>query len=164
VNGFVAHVEAGDNKQIMINHLVTGVYKLKISPTSAPGTIGAVSALEFIYDRYGYGVLDRTLRLALETWGGEKMSLSSSMLKAIAQLIVAFGDNLDDETFIERVGNVSAKTITRTARDRRPGIMGFAEALMITYNGRNKKKLSMNKLNWSNGQKSGEAPPDFEVA
>ena len=65
---------------------------------------------------------------------------------------------------IERVGNVSAKTITRTARDRRPGIMGFAEALMITCNGRNKKKLSMNKLNWSNGRKSGEAPPDFEVA
>jgi hypothetical protein len=42
--------------------------------------------------------------------------------------------------------------------------LGTFGIVMAVYNGRNKKNLSMNKLNWSNGRKSGEAPPDFEVA
>ena len=36
---FNAHVEAGDNKQVMINYLITNVYKLKISHNYRPGTI-----------------------------------------------------------------------------------------------------------------------------
>ena len=51
---FIAHVEAGDRKQTMINELVS-VYGLKITKSYAPGSICAVSALEFIYDRHGYG-------------------------------------------------------------------------------------------------------------
>lgn len=160
---FKAHVEAGDSKQVMINNLVTSVYKLKISGTHKPGTICAVGALEFIYDRYGYEVLDRTLRLALGTWESERFSLSSGMLKGIAQLIAAFGDSLNDEVFKDHAGHYSAKAISRTAKDRRPGTVGFAEALLIIYNGKNKKKLSLSKLYWSNGKKRGVAPPDFEV-
>lgn len=160
---FKAHVEAGDNKQVMINHLVNTVYNLKISNSHKPGTICAISALEYIYDKYGYEVLDRTLRLALGTWEGEKLSLSSGMLRGIAQVIVAYGKSLDDELFKDRVGNVSAKTISRTARDRRPGTIGFAEALIIVYNGKTKKKLSLHKLYWSTGKRKGEAPPDFET-
>ena len=159
---FKAHVEAGDNKQVMINHLVNTVYNLKISNNHKPGTISAISALESIYDKYGYEVLDRTLRLALGTWEGEKLSLSSGMLRGIAQVIVAYGSSLDDELFKDRVGNVSAKTISRTARDRRPGTIGFAEALIIVYNGKTKKKLSLRKLYWSTGKRKGEAPSDFE--
>ena len=160
---FVAHMEAGDNKQMMIHQLVTGVYNLKISSTHAPGSICAVSALEYIYDRYGYEILDRTLRLALGTWEGENQSLSCCMLKGIAILVSAYGDNLNDEMFKDHVGRYSAKAITRNARDRRPGALGFAEALIIVYNGKNKKKLSLQKLYWSTGRKKGEAPPDFET-
>ena len=160
---FNAHVEAGDNKQVMINHLVTNVYKLKISHNYRPGTICAVSALEFIYDRYGYEILDRTLRLALGTWEGEKMSLTSGILKGIAQVIIAYGDSLNEELFKEHVGKYSAKSISRTARDRRPGTIGFAEALVLGYNGKNKKRLSLQKLYWSTGRKKGKAPPDYET-
>ena len=39
---FKAHVEAGENKQVMINHLVTTVYKLEVSGTFKPGSICAV--------------------------------------------------------------------------------------------------------------------------
>ena len=160
---FNAHVEAGDNKQVMINYLITNVYKLKISHNYKPGTICAVSALEFIYDKYGYEILDRTLRLALGTWEGEKMSLTSGILKGIAQVIVAYGDSLNEELFKEHLGRYSAKSISRTARDRRPGTIGFAEALVLGYNGKNKKKLSLQKLYWSTGKKKGKAPPDFET-
>ena len=160
---FVAHVEAGDNKQLMINSLVTNVYKLRISGKHAPGTICAVSALEYIYDRYGYEILDRTLRLALGTWEGEYMSLSSGMLKGIAMLVAAYGDSLNEDTFREHAGRFSAKAISRNARDRRPGTLGFAEALLIVYNGKSRKHLSAKKLYWSNGRRKGTAPPDFET-
>lgn len=160
---FIAHVEAGDNKQMMISYLVTNIYKLKISKTRAPGTIGAVSALEYIYDHYSYDILDRTLRLALGTWEGEYISLSSGMLKGIAMLISAFGDTLDDETFKDHVGRYSAKAICRNARDRRPGAIGFAEALLIVYNGKSKRRLSLKKLYWSTSKKKSEAPSDYET-
>ena len=160
---FVAHVEAGDNKQVMINYLVNSVYKLRISNSLKPGTISAVSALEFIYDKYGYEILDRTLRLALGTWEGDRLSLSSSILKAIAQIIVAYGDSLNEELFRDHVGRISPKAISRTARDRRPGTLGYAEALILAYNGRTKRRLSLQKLYWSTGKKKGDAPPDYEI-
>ncbi len=159
---FNAHVEAGDDKQVMIHYLITNVYKLRITPSYHPGTISAVSALEFIYDKYGYEILDRTLRLALCTWEGEKFSLAAGMLKGIAQVIVAYGDSLNEESFKERVGRISPKAISRTAHDRHPGTIGFAEALILAYNKSNKRRLSLQKLYWSNGKRKGDAPPDFE--
>ena len=41
--------------------------------------------------------------------------------------------------------------------------VGFAEALIIVYNGKNKRHLSFKKLYWNNGRKAGNAPPDFET-
>ena len=159
---FVAHVEAGDNKQVMINYLINSVYHLKIANTYKPGSICAVSALEYIYDKYGYEILDRTLRLTLGTWEGDRVSLTSGILKGVAQVIAAYGDSLNEEIFKDHLGRVSAKAISRTARDRRPGTIGFAEALVLVYNGKTKKKLSMQKLYWSVGKQKGDPPPDFE--
>ena len=156
---FIAHVEAGDNKQTMISSMVNG-YGLKITKNFNPGCICAVGALEFIYDQYGYEVLDRTLRLTLATWEGDKISLSSGMLKGIARLIYVFGDSLDDEIFKDHVGNSSAKAIARVAKDRRPGTLGYAEALVLAYNHKNKRHLIMSKLFW-NGKKK-ESLDDIE--
>ncbi len=160
---FKAHVEAGDSKQVMINHLITNVYKLKISNNSRPGCISAISALEFIYDKYNYEILDRTLRLALGTWEGETLSLTSGILKGIAQIINAYGESLNEESFKDHVGRVSPKAISRIARDRHPGTIGYAEALILAHNKQNKKRLSLQKLYWSISKKKGEAPPDFET-
>ena len=90
------------------------------------------------------------------------MSLTSGILKGVAQIISAYGSSLNDEIFKDHVGRVSAKAISRTARDRRPGSIGFAEAMILVYNGKNKKRLSLQKLYWSSSRKRGEAPPDFE--
>ena len=148
---FKAHVEAGDKKQNMINDMVS-VYGLKITKSYAPGAICAVSALEFIYDRYGHEVLDRTLRLALGTWEGDRLSLTSGILKGIARMVSVYGDQLKEEIFKEHVGKVTAKTISRTAKDRRPGTLGYAEAMVMAYNAKNKYRLQMQKLYW-NGKK-----------
>ena len=58
------------------------------------------------------------------------------MLNGIARLVYTFGDALKDETFKEKVGEMSVKLLSRTAKERRPGSMGYAEAMLwpITAN------------------------------
>lgn len=158
---FIAHVEAGDSKQTMISSMVNG-YGLKITKNFNPGCICAVGALESIYDQYGYEVLDRTLRLTLATWEGDKISLSSGILKGVARLIHTFGDALDDEMFKNHVGNNTAKAITRVAKDRRPGTLGYAEALVLAYNHKNRHHLPMNKLFWNGRKKNLPDDEDYD--
>ena len=51
---------------------------------------------------------------------------------------------LPAETFKEKLGEVSIKEITKTARERRAGSLGYAEAMLLIYN----KKLK-NPLQWN---------------
>ena len=142
---FIAHIEAGDDKQAMIKTIVES-YGLFVSQTQQPNGISAVTALESIYDKYGQSVLDNTIRLAVATWEGEKYSLSGSMLKGLARVIVTYGDSIREDIFIEKVGSMSVKQIVRTAKDRHPGHLGYAESLMLAYNNKNKHRLSMRAL------------------
>ena len=122
-------------------------YNLKLGSTQKRhGTICAIAALENIFDKYGYHVLDKALRMLVSTWEGEMYSLSGNTLNAVARLIAAYGDALNEETFKERLGLVSMKTIIRTARERRPGSLGYAEAMLVFYNKKCKYRLSMKKL------------------
>ena len=73
-------------------------------------------------------------------------SLSGKTLSAVARLIAAYGDALNEETFKERLGLIPMKTIIRTARERRPGSLGYAEAMLVFYNKKCKYRLSMTKL------------------
>lgn len=142
---FIAHVEAGDEKQLMIQSVVES-YGLHIAKTKEPGGICAISALENIYDKYGENVMDSTLRLAAATWEGEDNSFSGTILKAIAKIIVTFGDSLKEDVFKDHVGKVSVKAIIRQAKERRPGMLGYAEAMLIAYNTKNKSRLSLKQL------------------
>ena len=145
---FMANIEAENQDQLMIRDLVES-YGMKISSKRAPGHICAVSTLETIYQKYGYHILSRVLRLIIGTWEGDCNSFSANIMNAVAKLCVVYKEQLNDETFKEKVGAVSIKQITRTAKDRRPGAMGFAEAMILEYNGKKKSnagKLFMNKL------------------
>lgn len=143
---FNAHLESGSEKHLLIRDLVYS-YNLELGSTQKRhGTICAIAALENIFDKYGYHVLDKTLRMTVGTWEGEMYSLSGNTLTAIARLIAAFGDGLNEETFKERLGLIPMKTIIRTARERRPGSLGYAEAMLVFYNKKCKYRLSMKKL------------------
>ena len=48
--------------------------------------------------------------------------------------------------FKEHVGRCSVKSIIRTAKERRPGVLGYAEAMLIAYNNKNKYRLPIKKL------------------
>lgn len=142
---FMANVEAGNDEQLIIKSLVES-YGLSITYNKIPGGICAVACLEYIYRKFGFHVLDRTLRLCIGTWEGDSNSLSSNMLKGIAQLIVAFEDLIKDDLFKEKVGAFSAKDIGRTARDRKAGSLGYSESMLIAYNKKLKAPLKWSKL------------------
>lgn len=132
-------------QEVMIKDLVES-YSLSIGQVRNYGVVCAVSTLENIYERFGYHVLDRTLRLCVGTWEGDMNSLSANMLNGIARLVYTFGDALKDETFKEKVGEMSVKLLSRTAKERRPGSMGYAEAMLLAYNRKCKYPLKWTRL------------------
>ena len=145
---FQANLEAKNNTQLMIRDMVQS-YGLQIGKKAGSGTVNAVSTLEQIYSKFGFHTLDHVLRLCVITWQGEKGSLSSNVLNAIAKLIDTYGDNLRDDLFQERIGEIPLKQLIRSAKERRPGSLGYAEAMVIAYNGKRKNpaaRLSMQKL------------------
>ena len=54
---------------------------------------------------------------------------------------------MNDEIFREKVGAESIKYLARTAKERRPGCLGYAEAMVIIYNGKRKNRHSRLSLN-----------------
>ena len=74
------------------------------------------------------------------------MSLSSSMLMGTAKLVSCFGESLKDDLFKEKLSVVSCKEIVRTAKDRKAGSLGYAEAMLIYYNKKSHNPLSFSQL------------------
>ncbi|MCF0121297.1 MAG: hypothetical protein HUJ65_06630 [Oscillospiraceae bacterium] len=142
---FTANIEAGNDRQLIIKAVVES-FRLKITPWKVPGGICCVATLESIYEKYGLDVLQRSLRLSILTWEGDENSLSANILRGIARLIAAFGDDLKDELFREKVGVCSAREISRRAKERKAGSLGYAEAMLILYNKKMKNGLRWNKL------------------
>ena len=130
---FNANCEAGNDKELLIRALVES-YDLHISSSSLPGNIAAVSTLEAIYDKYGYEMLDRVLKLIIMTWEGEPKSFSANIMNGLARLLYAYQDSIKDEIFKAKVGEVSIKEISKTAKERRAGSLGYAEAILLIYN------------------------------
>ena len=161
---FTANIEAGNDKQLIINALVE-YFHLRVAGKSAPGTVCCISTLEEIYNKYGYDILQRALRLCVNTWEGEPDSLTANMLRGVTRLIYAFGDDLKDEAFKEKVGRCSAREISRLARERKAGSVGYAEAMLIQYNRKNGSNAA---LKWAAlyGKKSqpSEAPTQISMA
>ena len=159
---FNANVEAGNDTQLIIKSLVES-YGFTIGNKKGPGIICAVSTLENIYTNYGMQTLNRTLRLIIGAWEGDLHSFSANILNAVAKLISVFGDGLNDDIFKEKLGAVSVKQLTRVAKERKSGCMGFAETMIIEYNGKKKSRanrLSMSRL-YSKGY-SGDIGEDDE--
>ncbi len=142
---FMAHVEEGNDKQLLIKDIVES-YGLRVTKGKSPGGICAVNALEMIYDKYGFHVLDRVLMLCIGTWEGDYNSLSRNILCGVAHIVAAFGEYLKDDTFKEKLGIISIKEISRSGKERGNGSMGYAEAMLHEYNKRCKVPLQMSKM------------------
>jgi len=144
----LANLEAGNDDQLIIRDLLES-YGLSLGTRKAPCVICAVTTLEQIYQTHGYHMLSRVLRLCAGTWEGDENSFSANILNGITRLVYTFGNQLNDEVFKERVGALSIKQLVRMSKERCPGSMGYAEAMLLEYNGKKKnisQRLSMNKL------------------
>lgn len=152
---FMANVEAGNDKQLIIKDLVES-YGLAISNKRSNRGICAIATIESIFDKYGFHTLDRVLRLCIGTWEGDTNSFSSNMLNRIARLVFTYGDQMKDDIFKEKVGILSVREIGRIAVDRHTGSLGYAEAMLIYYNKKMKFGLQRGSLYTGKGRK-----PDF---
>lgn len=142
---FKANIEAGNDNQLFIKDLVES-FKLKVAASGGDCVICAVGALEDIYEKYGFHVLRRTLKLCVASWQGERLSLSGNILKGIAKLITAYGEQIEDDYFIEKFGQISVKDIIRSAKDRGGGTKGYAEAIFMLYNKKLRNQLDYAEL------------------
>ena len=142
---FLAKIEAGSDKHLLIKDIVEQ-YNLELTYIPKPCGIMAVSALESIYDKFGPEVLSRTLRLSIGAWEGNYLALGANVLKGIARLLVVYKEEINDQVFAERLGNISIKEIIRSAQERKGGVMGFAESLALGYNNQKKLPLNIHKL------------------
>lgn len=142
---FMANIEAGNDKQILIKTLVES-YCMRVSPPGIQNGICAVATLEYIFDRYGYEILSRTLRLVILTWEGIPLSLSAGVLKGLAKLLEIFGTEIKDDVFTAKLGTVSIKELVRSAKERAGGSMGYAEAMLVYYNKKLSKPLAQERL------------------
>ena len=143
---FMANIEAGNDKELFIKDIVES-YGLKIHASKGPGFIVAVSALETIFEDFGYDVLDSTLRVAIGTWEGIPDSLAAGILKGIALIICAYGELFNEEIFKEKLGRIPIKIVTRNAKERGNGTVGYAEYFVIEYNKKmHGGSLPMNRL------------------
>jgi len=64
----------------------------------------------------------------------------------VTRLVVAYEDKLKDEVFKDKLGGMSIKELSRTAKERRAGALGYAEVMLLAYNKRNKAPLIWQKL------------------
>lgn len=142
---FMANIEAGNDKQLLIKSLVES-YHLVISSRMSPGGICAIATLEGIHDKYGFHILDRTLRLLIGAWEGVPKSFSANMLNGTARLVFCYEEELKDDVFKEKLGAVSLKELSRTARERSAGSRGYAEAMLQIYNKKTQHPLPMTRL------------------
>lgn len=140
---FLANIEAENPSQLMIRDLIES-YGLTIGNKQQYGEISAITTVQAIYEKFGYHILNRVIRIILSTWEGDKRSFSANMMNAVCKLCVIYRKQLDEEVFKERLGNLSIKELTRRAKERRQGHMGFAEAMVLEYNG--KKKTAAGRL------------------
>lgn len=152
---FMANIEAGNDQQLLIKGLVES-YSLLISSSKTPGGICAISTLDYIYKKFGFHVLDRTLRLCIGTWEGDINSMAGSILRGISKLIVAYEDELKETIFKEKVGRCSIKELSRMAKDRKSGSIGYAEAMLTMYNKRQRVPLKWEKLYNTKGDEQEE--------
>ena len=132
-------------EQLIIKDLVES-YSLSISQAKTPGGICAISTLEYLHKKFGFHVLDRTLRLCTRTWEGDTNSLAANILRGVSKLIIAYENELKDTIFKEKVGRCSIKELSRTAIDRKAGSIGYAEAMLLVYNKKLRIPLKWDKL------------------
>lgn len=86
---------------VELNDLVeTSGFKIALTASAKPGEIGAISALEWIYEQYRPGTLEEVLSIARGAWTTEADGINGSLLKGIAQFVKEYRDTYDRDRLV----------------------------------------------------------------
>jgi len=128
-----ADIVSGDNPTTEMI-AVTEKMGLKLSARSkASSTIQAVKKAMSVWNQYGPGIYEQTLRLILETWGGDRESLQANMLGGVAVFLVAFGNEVVQDRFVKKVGRLTLKELQRDARWFRASDQSLDGSLALVF-------------------------------
>ena len=73
-------------------------------------------------------------------------SLCANMLNGTSRLIDTYGAALKDDNFKDRLSKHSVREISRTAKERGGGTLGYAEAMLNLYNKKTRSTLPVSAL------------------
>lgn len=135
---FKSGVIAEKNELLVIKSLLDG-YKLAVGSAGKDGCISAISSLLYIHSKFGFEVLERTLKLCISTWGGDPLALVSQTLRGVALMLAGYNAEIDGKDFIEKLSGKTPKAICGRAKDRGGGALGFALELLDSYS----KKINL---------------------
>jgi hypothetical protein len=110
--------------------------------SKANGRITAVKTLHNIYNQLGKTDYEKFLRLLYLTWNGETRSLQQEMLLGLFEFYKVYVLDIDEKTFINRLGKMSADEIYRLGGRNSKRVMGIAYTILEQYNkGAKKNRL-----------------------
>lgn len=102
---FRVGVQAGRIMETDIDRIVRA-HELVITREEVPGAIRAVGTLGQIYNRFGPGILSRTLQIVRDAYGDS--GLVAPVLYGVGLVVHRYGKDVDHEALIKRLSNVHA--------------------------------------------------------
>jgi len=142
---FYADVIANKEKENMIYSIIeSGGFTVERKKQSH-NKINAIKTIISAFDQLHEDGLKRLLHLIKESWGNGKYSIDHRILKGMADFLLLYGEDIQDNDFIEKMKLVKpygiigdGDLIRRTSK-----VMPYAQAIWASYNkGRGKTKLA----------------------
>ncbi len=149
---FISDLEAGKNRAVTIKEIVEKEgYKIAFNQKNKEYTIGAVSALESIYDNNGGQALAKTLRIIKRLWGAERNSLRIEVILGMNQFLKTYENDIEEELLINKLLLIPFSTIHRKAMEnskmfREIPASSFARAIVECYNKGKRSRFLINKF------------------
>lgn len=102
IDRFKVSVTARRPDYVAVNNLLTGL-GYKIGNGDDDGTFAAVATAVTVYRRHGEDVLKDGLLIIQATWGRDRKSVQSYLVKGYAELVATYGPAFDRKRLAEKV-------------------------------------------------------------
>ena len=102
---FVVAVKAGREAECDIQRIVMS-QGLKVSEDTNDGSVQAVTALMYVYTRYGAGVLAKTLRITRDAYAKDHEAFRGYMVQGVGQVCGKFNGQVDEATAVRQLAKL----------------------------------------------------------
>jgi hypothetical protein len=144
-------------------------YELILQMAAADGCIACVSAVEKIVKLGGTALLDETLSLIVEVWGGRRDALDAPIVHGLALVLHYLGEPIE----LVRLGDCLIEIVPRQLRAQATALRELttgtlptltAIAIMSLYNKKPGRKILVSNRTFGGGSRNARsAPPPLAV-